>query len=529
MMLLEITLKHGVVRRLFRMGFIVLSLSIFCLQFSICEAQQRQVIAGLEGHTEYRALLRQEASLVRSADSLAAGIASMRGRLRADTLDRAALSASIVSMEERSFELRSTMARLASRINTIEQEWILANLSTPRPASSDGPDGNLEGGDGTEEADSPTKEGAYDSWFESGLSADQMAELRRAREIEGGLPLLVDRYRQYHGRLVALAGAYNAARSQAPADSIRERFDALNEENRVLAQRIGSEWSTAFDNKSYLYNLLADKQNRGDLLRRFEQGLERLREQLPPALEMGAPAPLVDHVLQRLMLADYEIALAAELGDVAVADSLRAVASSLPGPLSLAGLEPVTLTERLFLDYAETKIGGSPYNSSNPIPEVAVWPRGIIWRVMVGGFTQRQSPSVFRGAHPLAVQRGDDGRYRYFAGGYPTDSLALAAVERLRKAGFRAPTAVVWMDGVYIDPAADEGAKDYRIEITGAEELPAVAREAAAGGAIDIVRGPGRFIVTPLDATTAVRLRQTLESLKPELPGTEIKLSKIPE
>jgi hypothetical protein len=133
------------------------------------------------------------------------------------------------------------------------------------------------------------------------------------------------------------------------------------------------------------------------------------------------------------------------------------------------------------------------------------------------------------------VAHGEDGRWRYYAGGFPTDSLAAVAVEKLRRAGFRAPAAVVWMDGTLIDPAAADETKIYRIDITGPEELPGPARDAiaaaTAGGETppDIVRSPAGFIITPLGARTAIALRQTLERMKPTYPDMEARLSKNPE
>jgi hypothetical protein len=493
-------------------------------------AQGRTVIAGLERHAEYRELIAGEETLVKRADSLAGVVASLRGRLRTDTLNRAALSSAIVGLEEQGFEIRSVMAKLAARINTLEQEWILANLAGGGAGEAGGSGDDPASGQPAFGSRTEPGEFTFASWFATGLSADQMAELRGARRSEGAIPDLVERYRLDHQRLAALVRAHDAAQTQPAADSLAALFASLRAENHARLRQIAEIWEVVFDSKSYLYNLLADKHNRADLLARFEEGLARMREQVPAAVETGAPVPLVDQLLQRRMMADYEAALAAALGDGPAADSLAAVAAGLPGPLSLAGLEPVTLRERLWLDYADVTIGKSPYNASNPIPEVAVWPRGIIWRVAVGNFAGRQSPTVFRGAHPLAVARGEDDRWRYYVGGFPTDSLADAAVEQLRKAGFRAPVPVVWMDGTFIDPAAQEETRIYRIDITGHTELPDAVREAIAAATgdetPDIVRGAEGFTVTPLAAKSAIALRSILEAISSTHPEIEAKLSK---
>ncbi len=486
-------------------------------------AQQRTIIAGLEDNAEYRVLIADEAALVHTADSLAAEITSLRRALRTDTLARAAGSAAIAGLEERVFDIRSRMARIASQINTIEQEWILATLAGGPPTPTESPQDD-------DAAEYHPANLVYDSWFVQGLAPEQSAELHAAQRAESEVPRLVAEYRAGHDRLAALAADYDRAVTQADADTIRWEFDRLRRGLSDLENRVAGTWEQIFDSKSYLYNLLADLRNRRGLLALFEDGLVRLREQQPLERETGAPAPLADYVLQKRMLTEYEMALAAEIGNGAAADSLRRVAAALPGPESLAGLEDIALRQRLFLDYSDITVGGSPYSASNPIPTVEIWPRGVIWRVLVGGFSSSQSPSIFRGAHPMAVLRGDDGRFRYFAGGFPTEQRADAAVEQLRRAGFRAPSAVVWMDGVYIDPAAGED-KIYRVEIAGEAELSPALRDIiaeATGGGMDVVRGGEMFIVAPIDAAVAVRLRSALETYRIARPEVEVKLSKNP-
>ncbi len=501
-------------------------LAVIAILFGVfgAQGQQRTVIAGLEGNHEYRNLIKEERGLVKTADSLAADILRLRGLLRTDTLGRAANSAAIVRMEEESFDIRSRMARLASRINTIEQEWILMSL-TGLPATDTIPSDDVVD---DEEADPATRTRnlVYSPYFREALSPEQLAELYGAQRAERELPPLFERYGMDREELESLAAEYDRAATRLEADSLGGLFRDLSVEGETTRERIGREWEAIFDSKSYIYNLLADKQNRRDLLARFEQGMERVREERLNHAE--APAALVDYVLQKRMLTDYEIELAGEIGNRPAADSLRLAAARIPGPESLAGFAPITLKERLFLDYSDIRVGGSPYNSSNPIPEVTVWPRGVVWRILVGNFSARQSPSVFRGVHPVAVETGDEGRFRYYAGGFPTDSLAAAAVEQLRRAGFRAPKAVVWMDGVYIDPA-DAGERVYRIEISGTENISPEIRETIASVANDggekaeTVRSRGAFLITPLDGTTAMRLRTAIEA---EYPEIDVRLQK---
>ncbi|MDR2912744.1 MAG: hypothetical protein LBV38_05550 [Alistipes sp.] len=505
--------------------YIVLAAALMCVVVA-ASGQQRVHVAGLEDHAEYRALVDEERALVRRADSIAGRIAELRQTLRTDTLGRAATSAAIVAMEGEGFDIRGRRAQLAGRINTIEQEWILENLL----ASEAGASGGAVGADSTAVAgERHSRNLVYSSYFERGLDAEQLAELREAQEAEMEMPVLLASWRDNRRRRELLAEEYDRTGAQIAADSVKGMFDVEARAQARIEERIGGEWSAIFDSKSYLYNLIADRESRTAMLTRFEEGMERLRGE-QSRWQGVAPASLTDYVLQKRMLVEYETALAENLGNAGAVDSLRWAARELPDARELEEFGPVELRERLFLDYSDITIGTTPYNSSNPIPEVAVWPRGSIWRVRLGGFASRQSPSLFRGASPLGVMQGADGRFTYFAGGFASDSLAREAVERMRRVGFRSPSAVAWIDGVYIDPAADEGARLYRVEISGVGELPVEVREAIASagtGDSDIVRSGEAYVVTPLDAAAATTLRTALERLRTLHPEMNAKLFRI--
>lgn len=170
----------------------------------------------------------------------------------------------------------------------------------------------------------------------------------------------------------------------------------------------------------------------------------------------------------------------------------------------LAALEPVLLQQRTFFDLSDISIGKNPYNAQNPIPQVKVFSRGVIWRVLLGNFASAQNSSVFRGASPLAVSRGEDGRYRYFAGGFDTRQAAEATLDGLRRAGFRAPSVVAWADGVWVDPAVEE--KVYMLETPSAPPQDGVG---------NIVRtSEGGFIVGPMSGADALRLRTEIKDAR---------------
>jgi hypothetical protein len=469
------------------------------------QSQQRTPIGGIDNE-EYRALIAEERALVVTADSLSGIAATLRGAFRVDTIARDAIATDIRRTERLSSETRARMARIASQINAIEELWIVENLKPDNPAEV--PDEEKTNEPATRPANL-----AHDPWFEARLTVDQLTELRRAQRSESTLPPLAVQIRDNHRTLTALAQAHAEATTREGADTIYARFNTLRAANRALTQRLGTEWEDIFDSKTYIYNLLAERENRPELTAPFDD-----------TASDAAPVELRNYVLQKRHLTDYEISLAHDTGNTAAVDSLRGVVKALWGAESLDDFHPVTLKERLFLDFAELTFG-----RQGTIPQVAVWPRGTIWRVMVGSFTSRPSTATFRGAMPLAFSLGDDGRWRYFAGGFATDSLASEAAARLKKAGLRTAVPVVWIDGEMIDPS-EAGERIYRIEISGVAQLPPQVDEAiTAHDGVDIARNGENFIAAPLDGVAAIRLYLTLDALKTTHPEMETRLSKKSE
>jgi len=488
--------------------------------------QNRRVIAGLEGDEAYRSLVASEAALVRTADSLAREVSALRRSLRADTAGRAETSAAIVRLEGRSFDVRSRMADLASRINLIEQEWILHSMLATGDVTVSGAESGAGSG-GEDTAAATDGQGGGAEFFRRNLSPEQLAEQTAAERGERDMPRLFGEYRVAHARLADLVRLYEQADTQGALDSLRARFSAVSVEERRIDAEAAALWESVFDSKSYIYSLLAEKMNYGDLTAAWADNLAAAGGELARVRAASASTAMAHYAVQKPLLVAFETALARKVGDERRADSLELAAADVPSVAETLELTPATLSERLLLDWADVAVGRSPYSSANPIPEVRVWPRGIIWRVRLGTFSARQAVSIFRGASPLAVERAQDGRYRYYAGGFRTDSLAAAAVEKLRGVGFRAPVAVVWMDGTLIEPDSADDTRRYRVEIEGVEELPEEVRALADG--MGVVRGADRFVVTPLDGTSAARLRTALEALKPALTGLDARLLQNPE
>ncbi len=503
--------------RFFPRYFLATALALLCCVQ--VDAQQRVRIAGLENNPEYRRLVGEEGKLARMSDSISESMNSIRRSFRTDTLNRAANSAAILRMESEMFDIRNRMARLAGQINSMEQEWIMQSLDSGDPADT------IPAGEERTVANL-----VYNSYFDRSLGPDNVRELRAAQHAESDVPPLIEQYYENNDRLMMLKFAYDISIMAGTADSIRTRFDSLARVNAGVDRLIARTWSTVFDNKSYCYNLLMDKNNRTDLLEQFAGDMERLRQAQAEWQGVYASDIIVNYFLQKKLITDYEIKLAANLKNQPALDSLKRVQAALPH-IDALDLPPVRLRERLFLDYEDIKIeSSSPYNSKNPIPDVKIYPKGVIYRVLLGTYSSVQQPSVFKNVTPLSVDKGPDGKYRYFAGGFPADTTINAVVEQMKQRGFKSPQPVAWMDGVYINLETGKGLGSgfYRVELSGVQELTPEVREVirTVTNGKTIVRGEGMFIVGPLDdGAEAARLRAALDRRDPEM---EIKLSEIP-
>ena len=173
-------------------------------------AQQPEVearIAGLEGNAEYMSLLREDAQLQIREDSIVNAVERMRRQLREDPGKRQQYSQEILQLESRIFEIRNAKGRLIDRINTIEQEWVLASLNgaAQQPAAS------AEKSPAEAVPDSLKVRNLVDNlYFREHLPAEDYAALRDAQRQEMRAVDYVNRYFANHGTLTELAETYAA-------------------------------------------------------------------------------------------------------------------------------------------------------------------------------------------------------------------------------------------------------------------------------------------------------------------------------
>ena len=111
-----------------RKGWILSLMTVLLTAFGASAQEVTARIAGLENNTEYMEMLRKEAALQIREDSITKVVHRVRQLLRDNPEQRNENTAEILRCEELLFTIRTERGKLTDRINTIEQDWVLANL-----------------------------------------------------------------------------------------------------------------------------------------------------------------------------------------------------------------------------------------------------------------------------------------------------------------------------------------------------------------------------------------------------------------
>lgn len=455
--------------------FVTLS---FVLAASAASAQDLRVeprIAGLEQNEEYMSLLKEDTLLQMREDSIAAVIVRARQSLREDAANRVRYAEQIMQGENQIFELRTAKGRVIDRINTIEQEWVLHHMDAVTTSSS------AQHRPTSQLPDSLQRRNLVQNRpFREYLAMPDYSALQSAQRREMQAVDLVNRYMANYLTLGELSAAYATVATEAEALDLEERFRTLEQLNDKLSDSLAGSWNYIYDNKSYAYDYLMEALGKEALLdRQAERYSTAMREIVALEGETASDA-LVDYFVRKRALVEYETDVAKELSLQAAVDSLQGVTAQLATidfKVPRVGFE-----QRYFLQYDSIRFVSKPhYTTANPIPETTIYDHGTIYRILVGTFSAKRPVSIFRGTVPLSYVVTDEGKWRYFAGGFATQEEAEAAQALLKKRGFTKPQVTVWVDGLYRnlaeEPTPSATSSGCRIEIHGLDALPEGVRE----------------------------------------------------
>lgn len=397
--------------------------------------------------------------------------------------DKDKAGASIMELERTLFDVRGQLGEIVSDISAYEavngSQAVVSTESQPEAASQN-------------------KNIVENDYFRNNLSPEDYATLLEKQSQEHKVAVMLTSLKKDYDNLAILAAAYSLAEKGAQADSVYSRLEVNARKNSLLAEEIGNMWSDIFDTKIYAYNYVLDKTGERELLAGQENqmnNLYMLEEETIGEYMYDEPAR---YALQKLLLVGYETRIAENAGLMPAADSLKSVMPTT-NHINDYFMPKLDLSERIFYDYSQIAVARpAKYSSAWQVPEVSIYPRGSMFRILLGAYGRPPQIATFKGVYPLSQEKKADGKYYYYAGGYESNEAAKAAVAKLKGMGFANPRIVAWHNGVYDDTNSKpvvttassrtnskniNGIK-YRIEVRGAQEgLSKAARNVISNGA----------------------------------------------
>lgn len=527
---------------------IICALAIASLFVGASVAQKP--IKELASNEEYRELMSRSEELQNQEDSITLLINEARTEYQlfaqegADsiTAERDRFATYILDLEQQIFDLRSQRGQLTSRINSIEQEWVMAQLMNPveEELVKELPDSTAE------EVIEPAAPIYYrnlveNTIFRDILTGEDYNDLLIASEEDKEMETIVADYLATYADMAEAAEAYRNATEEAEAERILARFGDLEIEAEELSDEMQQRWNHIIDTKYYAYGYILEHERRYDLLDKASSDFSTMLQQCAANDGNYASDALMRYIVGRPTLLGHEIEFAREMELMEAADSLSGVRDNLN--LADYRLEPIKVERRLFLDFAPIVVGRTNYyNSANPLPELRIFERGTIYRILLGTFRSKQPMTLFKGVQPLFIAENDDETYSYYAGGFATLAEAEEAQLFLKEKGFRAPEVCRWEDGEMINlTEAEESGKEgekvdmpvvgmrYMVEIEAemlTDEMRSTINQTTPGKMVS--RADGRFVVgTFTSRSEADMLLTTLIDQHPDIQVTlkEIELN----
>lgn len=511
----------------------------------LLSAQQPTGIAGLADDEEYMELMRHNDELTNSIDSLTDIISAVRIDLREKinsgvertAAEKDSISTLIINLEQHIFDLRDERGMIASRINSMEQEWVVVQFNAPEMAYVVDSWAIKE-----EEEDAPIVMTNYRNLIDNNCFTDEMSSydlnmLRRAHAAETEICVQIEQYLNHYDQLRAISEEYMTTNDEAHADTLFNKFVALKKENNALDLYIETLWHEIIDTKQYSYSYVLEKQQQLGLLDRMTEEFAKMQRQYVDYEDYYASNSIMHYATGHPTLLDTELSIARSMGLSEAVDSLSGVQNTLRMPEYR--LEDLTLERRTFIDYEPIVFGKTTYyNNSNPIPKLKIYEYGTVYRILLGRFRSMQNLSIFKGVRPLYIDR-DETHYNYYTGGFATLTEADEAAQKLRDKGFRAPQVCRWENGLMtnITKEAENGDRPkesseptsnvrYIVEITAESISPEIqATIDAVTPGKRISRAGNKFVVgTFVESSEANSLVDALAAMFTDL---EVELNEI--
>ena len=366
-------------------------------------------------------------------------------------------------------------------------------------------------------------------YFRRNLPVEEYRLLVSAQEQEKVVEDMIRQLKSDYDLLTELVSEYGTLPKGEQANELYSEINRLSAANTRLASQTEDLWNRIYETKSYSYIYLLDRGNHYDLIAELERQMNDLvmREREMSGKYMYDQA--VRYALGKKLITECEIRIAEREELRAAKDSLSRVANRLKRT-SEYFMPVIDTRERMFYDYADAvPVKPARYTNSSQIPDVEIFSRGDMYRILTGSYAKIPAITVFKGLYPLAHELKQDNKHYYYAGGYATYEAAQTACERLKKSGFANAKTVAWHDGRYDSdpqPNKDAGFKSqqfYRIEIScSSSGLSSTARN------IITNRAAGKEVSRMIDhhgqtvfSVSSFNSRELAESLRDDLLAAE--------
>ena len=399
----------------------------------------------IDDDPRYEALLNEYTIYVEREDSLRLLILEARERYAElkNTNSSAAkienISSQILNFEQEVLDIRTRQRQVVGGIANLDQRYIINQINRGSGEVKDYSYSSIK------EDNVEHEQLIHNGIVARSLSAGGYADLKLAQQEDEQMPRLVEEYIATYKRMGRCVRAYNIATDEGEGDSIYDNYLSLRDMADSLGGVIDSYWSHILNAKYYAYGYILERYGLYHLLDNSSADFSNMQQVCANEDGKYQLDALMHYALGRPTLVAFERDFANEMGLSKAADSLKRVYDAILQPEYR--LEPITLERKLFVEYEPLRFGAKDfYRDTNPIPEVKVYTRGTIYRILLGTYRNLQTPSIFKGAQPLYVAKGESG-YSYYVAGYASEEEANIAVEELMAKGFKEPEVCCWHDG----------------------------------------------------------------------------------
>lgn len=398
----------------------------------------------LSENSEYTALMEQNRGLSSQADSINRLLTERRLALHNNTDGNLeTLRAEIISLEQQAHDISIEQGAVARRIGIIEQNIIMDKILSQQQHVVVGEvlDDSIDESTTTAIANLIDNE-----CFKRDLAAADYAELQKAQREESEMLTYADEYLKTYNRLLEVADGYAKADRASVATPLYEEYETLSVKLKELDAEMHKMWNHILDTKYFAMSYILEKAHRYDILDRASANYQTMQQTCAERDGQYSSDALMRYAIGRNTLLSYEIEFARDMRLKPAQDSLRQVKERYVQPYY--SNKTITVEYREFMDYAPIKIGRTNfYDDSNPLPELQIFEKGTIYRILLGKFRTKQTMTLFKGVQPMSIYRDSDGMYCYYAGGYADESEARDAQQFLKDKGFKNPELYCWEDG----------------------------------------------------------------------------------